>query len=133
MYLDVRVRLPLSSYYGPVEINRFGLWGAICDVGFNDKDAQVVCKQLNFNSGYALSTFATEGFPIIQGAVSCSGTEDSIASCDRGRFSEGHGCFGRDTVAGVMCFSDGMLTGQIIYILGYLSCFLNFTDFSPKF
>ena len=104
----MRVRLPLSSYYGPVEINRFGLWGAICDVGFDDEDAQVICKQLNFNSGYALSTFATEGFPIIQGAVSCSGTEDSIASCDRGRFSEGHGCFGRDTLAGVMCFSDGM-------------------------
>ena len=103
-----------------MEVNRFGLWGAICDVDFDDEDAQVVCNQLNFKSGYALSTFATGGFPTIQGYVNCMGNEASIADCDRARFAEDHGCYDRDTVAGVMCYNDGMFC--LMTFCPYLAC-----------
>ena len=103
----VRVRLPLSSHYGPVEIQRFGLWGAICDLDFNDKDAHVICKQLNFKSGYSLSTYRTDGFPTIQGQMSCVGDEANVTDCVRGNFANEHGCYDRDTVAGVFCFNGG--------------------------
>jgi len=60
-------RLPTSWFYGPVSIQRFGLWGHICSEGFDDSDAQVVCAELGYLSGKSVSTMKAQGYPIIQG------------------------------------------------------------------
>jgi len=57
----------MSSFYGPVSVRRYGLWGHVCSSGFGDKEARVVCRDLGFSSGNAVKTFATEGYPIAQG------------------------------------------------------------------
>ena len=35
---------------GTVEICHDNLWGLITDAGWDDKDAMVICRQLNFSS-----------------------------------------------------------------------------------
>lgn len=36
-----------DGYYGRVEIHHNGIWGTICIDDFNDKVADVICRQLN--------------------------------------------------------------------------------------
>ena len=38
-----------TQYEGRVEICLDGKWGVVCDDGFGDNDAKVVCRQLGFD------------------------------------------------------------------------------------
>jgi len=100
---DLSVRLPQNSFYGPVEVRRYGFWGHICDSDWDDNDANVVCRMLGFKSGQAVYTYIADKEPIIMGSVNCGGGESSIMDCSIPRFQEGHTCTIRDTVAGVIC------------------------------
>lgn len=64
---DLCVRLPLSSYYGPVSVQRYGLWGHVCSAGFGNEAAMVACRELSYTSGVAVHTYQTQAYPIIQG------------------------------------------------------------------
>ena len=79
----------------------------MCDLEFTDVDAQVICKELNFKSGYRLSTPRTDRFPLIQGEMKCGEAATSVADCNLGNFADEHGCYNRQWVAGVFCFQDG--------------------------
>ena len=39
-----------TQYEGRVEICLNSQWGVVCDVGFDDNDAKVACRQLGFDS-----------------------------------------------------------------------------------
>ncbi|XP_052278291.1 scavenger receptor cysteine-rich type 1 protein M130-like isoform X2 [Dreissena polymorpha] len=104
---DLRVRLPLSSFYGPVSVQRFGLWGHVCSSGFRNESALVACRELGYTSGVAVHTYQTQAYPIIQGAVKCTGKENTLSECARGNFADDHGCFSINTVAAVICSNQG--------------------------
>ena len=120
--VDFDVRLPLNSFYGPLEMRRFGLWGHVCSSNWDDLDANFFCRKLGFNSGRAVITYADDNTPIIMGYVNCTGTEDSsLKYCPATDFGEDHGCYRRHFtgVAGVVCSDNqGDISLQnVIFVL----------------
>ena len=70
---------------GRVEVNYNGEWGTVCDDGWDNTDAGVVCRQLGFgSSGTAIgsATFGRGSGSILLNSVTCTGSEFTIASCD---------------------------------------------------
>ena len=85
-HLDIPVRLVGSGSHneGRVEVNYNGEWGTVCDDGWDDTDAGVVCRQLGFgSSGTAVysASFGQGSGPILLSSVTCSGNEASITNC----------------------------------------------------
>ena len=85
-YLGFPARLAGSALKteGRVEVNYNGEWGTVCDDGWDDTDAGVVCRQLGFgSSGTAIeSVFFSQGSGSIWlDNVICSGNESVLASC----------------------------------------------------
>ena len=74
---------------GLIQVYYNGAWGTVCDDGFDDADATVVCRQLGFGGGRAVGGSATFGAgdsslgAITLDDVACSGTEQHIGQCGR--------------------------------------------------
>ena len=67
-----------------MEVNYNGQWGTVCDDGWDDTDAGVVCRQLGFgSSGTAIGSagFGQGSGSIWLDSVSCTGSESTLASC----------------------------------------------------
>ena len=67
-----------------MEVNYNGEWGTVCDDGWDDVDAGVVCRQLGFGlSGLAVysSSFGEGSGPIWLDDVLCTGDEPILAKC----------------------------------------------------
>uniref|UniRef100_A0A665UPM6 Neurotrypsin n=1 Tax=Echeneis naucrates TaxID=173247 RepID=A0A665UPM6_ECHNA len=77
---------------GRVEVFINGRWGSICDDGWNDINAAVVCKQLGFSGTAKARSMAYfgEGLgPIHLDNVRCFGSETSLGQC---AFANQHDC-----------------------------------------
>ncbi|KAM4716424.1 scavenger receptor cysteine-rich domain-containing group B protein-like [Anableps anableps] len=100
------IRLPGSneSCSGRVEIYHNGVWGTVCDDGWDLNDAEVVCRQLG--CGPALGAPQTAYFGQGTGQIwlddlVCSGNEASLGMCGHRGFGI-HNC-GHSKDAGVIC------------------------------
>ncbi|XP_046751006.1 lysyl oxidase homolog 2-like [Diprion similis] len=96
-----------GDYEGNVEILHNGKWGSICDDEWDYMEANVVCRQLGFESATKQTTngrFGQARRRFWMDNIHCDGTEDTLASC---RF-DGWGqsdCKGSEA-AGVICAHD---------------------------
>ncbi|XP_049738297.1 scavenger receptor cysteine-rich type 1 protein M160-like isoform X1 [Elephas maximus indicus] len=83
---DLRLRLADGSNRcsGRVEVNFHGLWGTVCDDGWDSKAAAVVCRQLGCPSAFflpgAVNSPATYK-PIWLDDISCHGNESALWNC----------------------------------------------------
>lgn len=73
-----------GANYGRVEVSLNGIWGTVCDDGWDTNDANVVCQQLGFSNASSAPHAATYG----QGSgyiwmddVNCQGAEASLFDC----------------------------------------------------
>ncbi|XP_053475652.1 neurotrypsin isoform X1 [Ictalurus furcatus] len=89
---------------GRVEILVSGQWGTICDDGWTDEDAEVVCRELGY-SGVAkarvMAYFGEGHGPIHVDNVKCTGAERSLADCIKQPIGS-HDCRHSED-AGVIC------------------------------
>ena len=88
---------------GRLEVWRGGEWGTVCDDGFEDDDARVVCKTLGLAGGEKFSSWSGYGVGAIDSnsvaserelgvagsgriwleSIDCKGTESSLFYCPR--------------------------------------------------
>lgn len=102
---DIQVKLVNGEtpYSGRVEIVRNGMTGTICDDGFTDASAKIICKMLGYRGGQAKSdaTFGSGSGVIWLDDVECRGNETSLLECPSRPWGE-HNC-GHTEDAGVIC------------------------------
>ena len=91
-----------------MEVYYNGEWGTVCDDGWNDTDAGVVCRQLGFgSSGTAIGSadFGQGSGPIWLDNVMCSGSESTIVNCGHLGVNITRSCSHSED-AGVRCYGD---------------------------
>ena len=101
---DVRLASGSTALEGRVEVYHNGQWGTVCDDGWNNADAAVVCRQVGYGGGTAKlrATFRPHGSgPIWMDNVHCSGTESQLTDCPFNGFGI-HDCDHTED-AGVVC------------------------------
>ena len=84
--IDIAIKLVGGSSYneGRVEVYYNYQWGTVCDDGWDDTDAGVVCRQLGFgSSGTVIGSagFGQGSGPIWLDSVMCTGSEPILARC----------------------------------------------------
>lgn len=101
-----------EDFEGRVEVFHGGKWGSICDDQWDDRDAEVVCRQLGFSGvakAWSWAHFGQGSGPILLDAVKCSGNELFLGQCRHGDWEQ-HNCDHMED-AGVSCspYTDGVV------------------------
>ncbi|CAL8274843.1 unnamed protein product [Lota lota] len=81
---NIRLAGSVTNFKGRVELYHNGEWGTVCDDQWDLADAQVVCRQLNYQgaeSAAAGGTFGEGTGRIWLDETKCVGTESSLSSC----------------------------------------------------
>jgi hypothetical protein len=93
-----------------------GHWGTVCDYGWDNSDAEVVCRQLGYPSegamAYGGAHFGSGTGLIVLEDLSCTGNENSIFECD---FTT-HLCSHNDD-SGVLCQPSNYLLYTLCFSL----------------
>ncbi|XP_067092741.1 neurotrypsin isoform X1 [Osmerus mordax] len=100
----VRLVAGESRKEGRVEVFLNGQWGSVCDDGWNDINAAVVCRQLGFigvSKARSMAYFGEGRGPIHLDNVRCSGAEMSLGECPA-EGQDAHDCRHSED-AGVIC------------------------------
>ena len=102
-----------------MEVNYDGEWGTVCDDGWDNTDASIVCRQLGFgSSGTAIgSAYFGEGSgSILLDNVTCNGGESILTDCGHLGVGVIRNCIHSED-AGVRCSSQGMYVHTILHCL----------------
>ena len=104
-----------------------GTWGTVCDNGFTDTDAKVVCRQLGHSTSnakaYTSAHYGRGTGTIWLDHVACDGDESRLSTCTRNSLGINFCDHGDDV--GVDCSK--------LFILHFTSCLFLFTVFVCRF
>ena len=101
------VRLVNGSgpHEGRVEVHHNGVWGTVCDDGWEIEDARVVCRELGFpgaTTSHVGAFFGQGNGTIWLDDVRCRGAETSLSSCSHRSWGSLGSCSHSED-AGVVC------------------------------
>jgi len=104
-YNEVRL-VGASGSRGRLEVYRNGIWGTVCDDGFTDREARVVCYSLGYGSvgRFIGNTYGPGSGLIWLDNVRCSRWSSYIAVCLHNGWNN-HNCQHSDDVS-VSCIAD---------------------------
>ena len=119
---DIRLAGSSQSHSGRVEVKHTGIWGSICDDGWDHRESTVICRQLGYQTGYAIgpdyftagrtSTYSPGTGEIWLAGVQCSGTEGRFDECE---FQYGWGETGEcDHEEDALVFCQGLIQGKCL-------------------
>ena len=81
--ISVRMEAGRTILEGRVELFRSGIWGTICGASFGDEEADVICRDMGYESGVALDRRDVHpGEGVIWMQPNCTGVETSLIECD---------------------------------------------------
>ncbi|XP_074076013.1 soluble scavenger receptor cysteine-rich domain-containing protein SSC5D [Macrotis lagotis] len=92
---------------GRLEVRRGGLWGTVCDDGWDPRDAAVACRELGcggIRPRVGKTYYGSGTGPIWLDDVGCVGIEASLADCPASRWGS-HNCDHQEDV-GLTCTGD---------------------------
>ncbi|XP_019850477.1 PREDICTED: scavenger receptor cysteine-rich domain superfamily protein-like [Amphimedon queenslandica] len=105
---DIRLVDGIIENEGRVEICTDGVWGAVCDEGWDKTDAHVACTQLGHSDKepvvFLNSIFGAGQYPIVHSNFACGGWETNLTDCSRTVYPQ-FNC-SRNNTAGVLCGYD---------------------------
>ena len=110
--IGVRLVGGISPQEGRLEVDHNNIWGTVCDDGFDDAAAKVVCHMLGYGYfGHFLSNAygADPNKPMWLDDVRCNGTEGNISDC-RHRGWGIHDC-NKEEVVSVSCITVRLVGG----------------------
>jgi hypothetical protein len=117
-----------AAYEGRVEIQYSGVWGTVCENGWDMKDANVVCQQLGYQRAISISKSARYGRGaghIWMDRVDCLGHERKLQDCKFEGWAV-HECdHGKDV--GVVCSQKGVTSFGLLdhsLLLMMYACYL---------
>ena len=97
-----------SHNEGRVEVYYNGRWGTVCTDGWDEKDANIVCRQLGFESSETDNFGLAAKDQILLDNVMCSSSDTILASCGHYGVGIRVGCnyYNYYEVAGVKCYGE---------------------------
>ena len=81
----VSVETTGDSLYGRVKVQHMGYWGYVCPDGFDNNDANVICKEAGYAGGisYEYNNYRYGTYSDIRwlSNLNCAGTESFLTRC----------------------------------------------------
>ena len=114
---DIRLVGGTSPLEGRVEVYHNGIWGTVCDNGWDLTEATVVCQQLgHFMAISALGedqhTYGEGSGPIWYDNLDCTGSETNLTQCSHSGIGQ-HNCSHMED-AGVVCTGRYVMCDVIV-------------------
>lgn len=98
-----------AKFHGYLEVHMDGIWGTVCADGWDDKAANVACRQIGYRGGAAYRPPKNYSSINLMDKVRCTGLEKSLNECSYERWNVGTGCDFYSDRAGVFCYNDSGL------------------------